>query len=164
MNSVITNVIATADAANRFPSASDLDAVQGSIARATARLEAAEKLAEKLDRVAEEAYQACIKKYAYLNSPGEANSTDTFKTKCARDIKHYMRLVHYCLVAGGSGPMDEWGIAAQREVYRSLGLPTAPYVEAMRYARAHGGALCDMSAQELMEYNIVLDHTINALS
>lgn len=164
MNSVITNVIATADAANRFPSSSDLEAVQGSIQRATARLDAAEKLVEKLDRLAQEAYEACIQKYTYLNSPGEANSTDTYKAKCARDIKHYLRLVHYCLVAGGTGPMDEWGVAGQREVYRSLNLPTAPYVEAMRYARAYGGALCNLSAEELIEYNAVLDHTINALS
>ncbi|WP_404790745.1 bleomycin hydrolase [Altericista sp. CCNU0014] len=164
MKSVITNVIEAADAAGRFPSASDLDAVQGSIQRATARLEAAEKLVENLDRVAQAAYDACIGKYSYLNSPGEANSTDTFKAKCSRDIKHYMRLVHYCLVAGGTGPMDEWGIAGQREVYRSLNLPTAPYVEAMRYARHYGGALCDMSELALTEYNLVLDYTIDALS
>jgi phycoerythrin alpha chain len=164
MKSVITNVIEAADAAGRFPSSSDLNAVQGSIQRATARLEAAEKLVENLDRVAQAAYDACIQKYSYLNSPGEANSTDTFKAKCARDIKHYMRLVHYCLVAGGTGPMDEWGVAGQREVYRSLGLPTAPYVEAMRYARYYGGALCNLSEQALTEYNLVLDHTIDALS
>ena len=62
------------------------------------------------------------KKYSYLNEEGEANSTDTFKSKCLRDVKHYMRLVNYCLVVGGTGPLDEWGIAGQREVYRSLKL------------------------------------------
>jgi phycoerythrin alpha chain len=164
MKSVVTTAIAAADAAGRFPSTSDLESVQGSIQRATARLEAAEKLAANLDSVAQEAYDACIKKYSYLNNEGEANSTDIFKAKCARDIKHYLRLIQYCLVVGGTGPMDEWGIAGQREVYRSLSLPTAPYVEALSYARNRGCAPRDMSAQALTEYNSLLDYTINSLS
>jgi len=77
MKSVVTTVISAADAAGRFPSSSDLESVQGSIQRAAARLEAAEKLANNIDNVAREAYDACIKKYPYLNSGGEANSNDT---------------------------------------------------------------------------------------
>jgi phycoerythrin alpha chain len=164
MKSVVTTVISAADAAGRFPSTSDLESVQGSIQRATARLEAAEKLSANIDAVAKEAYDACIKKYPYLNNAGEANSTETFKAKCARDIKHYMRLIQYCLVVGGTGPLDEWGIAGGREVYRSLGLPTAPYVEALSYARNRGCAPRDMSAQALTEYNALLDYAINSLS
>ncbi|MEM7601408.1 MAG: bleomycin hydrolase, partial [Verrucomicrobiota bacterium] len=45
MKSVVTTVIAAADAAGRFPTSSDLESVQGSLQRASARLEAAEKLA-----------------------------------------------------------------------------------------------------------------------
>jgi phycoerythrin alpha chain len=164
MKSVLTTVIASADAAGRFPSSSDLESVQGSIQRAAARLEAAEKLAANLDAVAKEAYDACIKKYAYLNNAGEANSNDTFKAKCHRDIKHYLRLVQYCLVVGGTGPLDEWGIAGQREVYRALSLPTAPYVEALSFARNRGCAPRDMSPQALTEYNALLDYAINSLS
>ncbi|MEA5502306.1 bleomycin hydrolase [Halotia wernerae UHCC 0503] len=164
MKSVVTTVIASADAAGRFPTSSDLESVQGSIQRATARLEAAEKLASNIDNVAKEAYDASIKKYPYLNSDGEANSTQVFKDKCARDIKHYMRLIQYSLIVGGTGPLDEWGIAGQREVYRALNLPTAPYVEALRFARNRGCAPRDMSAQALVEYNALLDYAINSLS
>lgn len=164
MKSVVTTVIGSADAAGRFPTTSDLEAVQGKIQRANARLEAAGKLASNLDAVAQEAYDACIKKYPYLNNEGEANSTDTFKAKCLRDIKHYLRLINYCLVVGGTGPLDEWGIAGQREVYRALGLPTAPYVEALSFARNRGCAPRDMSAQALLEYNALLDYVINSLS
>lgn len=164
MKSVVTTAIASADAAGRFPTASDLESVQGSIQRASARLEAAEKLGANLDQVAGEAYDACIKKYPYLNDKGQANSTDTFKAKCARDIKHYMRLIQYSLVVGGTGPLDEWGIAGQREVYRALNLPTAPYVEAFRFARNRGCAPRDMSQQALTEYNAMLDYVINSLS
>ena len=164
MKSVVTTVIAAADAAGRFPSTSDLESVQGSIQRATARLEAAEKLGNNLDAVAKEAYDACITKYPYLNTTGEANSTPVFKEKCQRDIKHYLRLIQYCLIVGGTGPLDEWGIAGQREVYRALGLPTAPYVEALSFARNRGCAPRDMSQQALVEYNALLDYTINSLS
>ncbi|EKV01031.1 Phycobilisome protein [Leptolyngbya sp. PCC 7375] len=164
MKSVVTTVIAAADAAGRFPSSSDLESVQGSLQRAAARLEAAEKLAGNLDNVAKEAYDACISKYPYLNNTGEANSTDTFKAKCLRDVKHYMRLISYSLVVGGTGPLDEWGIAGQREVYRALNLPTAPYVAALSFARNRGCAPRDMSAQALTEYNALVDYVINSLS
>nr|7F86_A Chain A, Phycoerythrin alpha subunit [Halomicronema sp. R31DM]7F86_B Chain B, Phycoerythrin alpha subunit [Halomicronema sp. R31DM]7F86_D Chain D, Phycoerythrin alpha subunit [Halomicronema sp. R31DM]7F86_F Chain F, Phycoerythrin alpha subunit [Halomicronema sp. R31DM]7F86_H Chain H, Phycoerythrin alpha subunit [Halomicronema sp. R31DM]7F86_J Chain J, Phycoerythrin alpha subunit [Halomicronema sp. R31DM]7F86_L Chain L, Phycoerythrin alpha subunit [Halomicronema sp. R31DM]7F86_O Chain O, P len=164
MKSVVTTVIAAADAAGRFPSSSDLESVQGSIQRSAARLEAAEKLGANLDNVAQEAYNACIQKYPYLNNAGEANSNDTYKAKCLRDVKHYMRLIQYCLVVGGTGPLDEWGIAGQREVYRALSLPTAPYVEALSFARNRGCAPRDMSAQALVEYNALLDYAINSLS
>ena len=164
MKSVVTTVVTAADAAGRFPTSSDLESVQGSLQRANARMEAAEKLANNLDQVAQEAYDASIKKYSYLNEEGEANSTDTFKSKCLRDVKHYMRLVNYCLVVGGTGPLDEWGIAGQREVYRSLNLPTAPYVEALTFARNRGCAPRDMSSQALVEYNALLDYVINSLS
>ncbi len=164
MKSVVSTVITAADAAGRFPSTSDLESVQGSLQRAAARLEAAEKLAANLDNVAKEAYDACIKKYGYLNNSGEANSTDTFKAKCLRDVTHYLRLVNYCLVVGGTGPLDEWGIAGQREVYRALSLPTAPYVEALSFARTRGCAPRDLSAQALTEYNALLDYAINSLS
>ena len=164
MKSVVTTVIAAADAAGRFPSTSDLESVQGSLQRAAARMEAAEKLAGNIDNVAKEAYDACIKKYPYLNNGNEANATPVKKEKCARDVKHYLRLINYCLVVGGTGPLDEWGIAGQREVYRALDLPTAPYVEALRYARGRGCAPRDMSAQALVEYNALLDYAINSLS
>lgn len=163
MKSVVTTVIAAADAAGRFPSSSDLESFQGSIQRSAARLEAAEKL-NNVDNVAKEAYDAAIKKYPYLNNQGEANDTQVKKDKCLRDIKHYMRLIQYSLVVGGTGPLDEWGIAGGREVYRALELPTAPYVEALRFARNRGCAPRDMSAQALVEYNALIDYLINSLS
>jgi len=58
MKSVVTTVVASADAAGRFPSTSDLESVQGSINRAAARLEAAEKLASNYEAVAREAVDA----------------------------------------------------------------------------------------------------------
>merc|ERR1712078_257165 len=115
--------------------------------RAAARLEAAEKLAASLDNVT-----------------GEAGDSQVKVDKCYRDLGHYMRLINYCLIVGGTGPLDEWGIAGAREVYRSLSLPTGPYVEALTYTRDRACAPRDMSPQALNEFKSYLDYVINALS
>jgi phycoerythrin alpha chain len=164
MKSVVTAAIASADAAGRFPGSSDLQAVQGGLQRAAARLEAAEKLNAGIDKVAQEAYDAAFKKYPYLKNDGEAGGNQVKQEKCLRDIKHYLRLINYCLVVGGTGPLDEWGIAGAREVYRSLNLPTAPYVTAMQFTRDRACAPRDMSPQALTEFRSLLDYVINSLS
>lgn len=164
MKSVITTTISAADAAGRFPSSSDLESVQGNIQRSGARLEAAEKLSGNFEAVVKEAGDACFAKYPYLKNAGEAGSTQEKIAKCYRDIDHYMRLINYSLVIGGTGPLDEWGIAGAREVYKTLQLPTAPYVAAFVYTRDRLCVPRDMSAQAGVEYTTALDYVINSLS
>ncbi len=93
MKSAVTTVLAVADSAGRFPSMSDIEAVKGSLDRAAARMEAAEKLAAGIDKVTADAVDAVYGKGSY----DQAN-----KDKCARDIHHYLRLINYCLVTGGT--------------------------------------------------------------
>mmetsp|Transcript_4869 Transcript_4869/g.13062 ORF Transcript_4869/g.13062 Transcript_4869/m.13062 type:complete len:165 (+) Transcript_4869:666-1160(+) len=164
MKSVITTVVSAADAAGRFPSSSDLESIQGNIQRSGARLEAAEKLAGNHEAVVKEAGDACFAKYSYLKNPGEAGDSQEKINKCYRDVDHYMRLVNYCLVVGGTGPLDEWGIAGAREVYRTLNLPTSSYVAAVTYTRDRLCVPRDMSAQAGVEFSAYLDYLINALS
>ena len=163
MKSVITTTISAADAAGRFPSSSDLESVQGNIQRAAARLEAAEKLASNHEAVVKEAGDACFAQYSYLKNPGEAGDSQEKVNKCYRDVDHYMRLVNYCLVVGGTGPVDEWGIAGAREVYRTLNLPTSAYVASFAFARDRLCVPRDMSAQAGVEYAGNLDYIINSL-
>ncbi len=155
MKSVVTTVLTAADSAGRFPSASDFEAVKGSFDRAPARMEAAEKLAAGIDKLTAEAVDAVYNKGSYE----QAN-----KDKCARDIHHYLRLVNYCLVTGGTGPLDEWGIAGMREVIRAQFLPTVAYVEAFTYVRDRVCVPRDMSQQAATEFKGLLDYLINALS
>nr|YP_009511008.1 phycoerythrin subunit a [Hydropuntia rangiferina]AXI96681.1 phycoerythrin subunit a [Hydropuntia rangiferina]UAD87364.1 phycoerythrin subunit a [Hydropuntia rangiferina] len=164
MKSVITTVISAADAAGRFPSSSDLESVQGNIQRASTRLEAAEKLADNHDAVVKEAGDACFAKYSYLKSPGEAGDSQEKINKCYRDLDHYMRLVNYSLIVGGTGPLDEWAIAGAREVYRTLNLPTAAYVASFVFTRNRLCVPRDMSSQAGVEYASALDYIINSLS
>nr|YP_009397191.1 phycoerythrin subunit a [Thuretia quercifolia]ARW66377.1 phycoerythrin subunit a [Thuretia quercifolia] len=164
MKSVITTIISAADAAGRFPSSSDLESVQGNIQRSSARLEAAEKLGGNHEAIVKEAGDACYSKYPYLKNAGEAGDSQEKIAKCYRDIDHYMRLINYSLVIGGTGPLDEWGIAGAREVYKTLQLPTAPYVAAFVHTRDRLCIPRDMNAQAGVEYTAALDYLINSLS
>nr|YP_009392220.1 phycoerythrin subunit a [Osmundaria fimbriata]ARW60782.1 phycoerythrin subunit a [Osmundaria fimbriata] len=163
MKSVITTTISAADAAGRFPSSSDLQSVQGNIQRAAARLDAAEKLGGNHEAVVKEAGDACFAKYGYLKNPGEAGDSQEKINKCYRDLDHYMRLINYSLVVGGTGPLDEWGIAGAREVYRILNLPAAAYVAAIAFTRDRLCTPRDMSPQAGVEFSAALDYLINSL-
>jgi len=155
MKSVVTTVVAAADAAGRFPSISDLEAVKGSFDRASSRMEAAEKLAGSIDRLTQEAVDAIY---------GHGIYAQENKDKCARDINHYLRLINYCLVTGGTGPLDEWGIAGMREIIRVQLLPTIAYIEAFVFIRDELNIPKDMSPQAAAEFKAMLDYLINALS
>jgi phycoerythrin alpha chain len=155
MKSAVTTVITAADAAGRFPSLSDFEAVKASFARAAARMQAAEKLAAGIDNVTADALNAVYKGGKY---------DQTTRDKCARDIHHYLRLINYCLVVGGTGPLDEWGIAGIREVFRTLGIPTTAYIEAFAYIRSRVCVPRDMDQQAADEFKALLDYVINALS
>ncbi len=155
MKSAVTTVVISADASGRFPSISDLEAVKGSFDRASARLEAAEKLASSIERLTSEAVDAVYGKGSYQ----QAN-----KDKCSRDINHYLRLINYCLVTGGTGPLDDWGIAGMREVIRAQVLPTVAYIEAFTYIRDQVSIPRDMGQQAATEFKALLDYLINALA
>ncbi len=162
MKSVLTTAVAASDLAGRFPGASDLESVQGSLQRSGARMEAAEKLAGNYDAVAQEAVNAIYTKFP--SGSGRDMDANAQKEKCKRDIVHYLRLINYCLVVGGTGPLDEWGIAGAREVYKALGIDTATYITGLSFLRDRGCAPRDMSAQALVEYRGYLDYLINSMS
>ena len=162
MKSVLTTVVASADQAARFPSSSDLESAQGSLQRSAARMEAADKLAGNYEAVAQEAVDAIYKKYP--SGQGRDMDANVQKEKCKRDIVHYLRLINYCLIVGGTGPLDEWGINGAREVYKALGIGGDTYVTGLSYLRSRGCAPRDMSAQALVEYNTYLDYLINSMA
>ena len=97
MKSVITTVVGAADSASRFPSSSDMESVQGSIQRAAARLEAAEKLSQNYDAIAQRAVDAVYAQYPNGATGRQPRQCATEgKEKCKRDFVHYLRLINYC--------------------------------------------------------------------
>ena len=109
MKSVLTTVIGAADSGSRFPSSSDLESVQGSLQRAAARLEAAEKIAANYDAIAQEAVDAVYQQFPNGATGRQPRQCATEgKEKCKRDLVHYLRLINYslCLLYTSPSPRD----------------------------------------------------------
>jgi phycocyanin alpha chain len=158
-----SSVVAQADAQGEYLTSAQLDALLPMASAALVpSIQAAKSISDNAQSLTEAAAQAVYNKFPYTTQQAGPNyaSTSTGKQKCVRDIDHYLRIISYALVVGGTGPIDDYLVAGLDEINRSFELSPSWYIEALKYIKGNHG-LSDYPAVELNSY---IDYVLHALS
>ncbi|MDY7015872.1 MAG: allophycocyanin subunit alpha-B [Cyanobacteriota bacterium] len=155
--SLIAQVIAQSDEADRFLSSAELTKLQDFFGKGQLRIQTAQKLAANEQKIVDEGSKRFWSKCPTTPS----NSGNAQKTAlCQRDQGWYIRLVSYCVLAGNDKPLEDIGLDGMRDMYISLGVPLANLRIAMGSLKEIASGL--MTAEEMALAAPYFDRLIRA--
>lgn len=156
--SIVAQVIAQSDDANRFLSNTELDKLQDFFRTGEQRLKVAQILTQNEQKIVEEGSRRFWQ--VVPNTP--SNSGDPKKTAlCQRDQSWYLRLITYAVLAGNMKPLEDIGVDGMREMYTSLGVPVSNIGNCMRCLKEVASNM--MSSEEAAIAKPYFDYLIRAM-
>ncbi|NJR31873.1 MAG: phycocyanin subunit alpha [Chamaesiphon sp. CSU_1_12] len=161
MKTQLTEAVISADSQGRYLGNVELQVAFGRLRLAAADLEAAKALGAKANQLTEGAANAVYQAFPYTKTMQGNNyaSTSRGQAKCLRDIGYYVRILQYCLIAGGTGPADDYLLSGLAEMHSNFELVPSWYAEALKYIKANHG----LSGDQALELNSYIDYMINGL-
>lgn len=162
----ITSPIAATDAASRFPSSSELEAVSKSLQKAQARLNAAEALTSNLDTLSEEATQAILTKFPEASETSKflfSYLPETESHSLQEDLRVLIRVIAYCLIVGHDNPSESELLSeilseVSRVLHNIPDISPRWYIEALFYFRNNH----DLSEDSAVLVNFYIDYLMAA--
>jgi allophycocyanin-B len=159
---VINQVLEVADDQLRYPSVSELQAVENFMAAGIKRVQIAETLSENRKRIIDQAQkQLFSRRPEYRQVGGNAYGNKQYN-QCLRDYDWYLRLATYGIIAGSKEPIESIGILGAREMYNSLNVPVPGMVDAIRCLKE--AALGTLDAEGVAEATPYFDYMIQAMA
>ncbi len=156
--SLVQQVILNADEELRYPTPSEIRMIQNFCKTGERRIRIAQTLADHEKELVE---KGCVKFWKRCPVT-PSNSGNPRKTaSCQRDQGWYIRLIAYCVLAGNEKPLTDIGTIGMKEMYISLGIPLANWVEAVRCLKEEAIALLgEEDAVEVIPYFDLIIQTL----
>ena len=124
MNAVLAQVIATAEASERYPYQDELNTLRTFAASGVQRIDI-------ISVIAENASNIVATTFSEIDPSGYADTSRRIAS-CLRDIEVILRYIIYAFLAGDASILDNRCLNGLRETYSALGIPTISVISAMQ--------------------------------